>query len=915
MILVLSVVLLLVSGCHNKTKEELMKDGIKLLDANPNGAIVLFKDAIEKDPNFFEARFYLGKAYVATGKYEQAEKEFQKVLRQNPNNGDIHRELAEVYIHMNKPEDSMREAKLYLQSKPDDPKALALLGRGYAVKGEYEEAKKYFLEALQKDSNFITPKLDLAALYRAQGDTKGAKSLLQEIVRSDDKNTRAWYMLAQIDTAAGNREDAINAYKKIADVQPSDANALFMIGYYDLEQGDTKKADEIAERLLKEMPKRSEGYRLKGLLSFREKKFNDAAAAFLKSNAIQPTLASYYFLGLSYYNSGALEQALSAFQKTIDLNPSFIQSRLMVAAILLQQKRIDEAIEASKNAVQLDEKNALAHNVLGSAYMSKGLYDEGMKELDRAIELDPNLINAHLKKGYFDITKGKSKEAEAELKTVVQISPELLNTRLLLFAYYMKLKEYDKALKTAREGITGKKSDAVLYSDMAIAVLAKNSNNDSEAFQYIKKAKEVNPDFFVSYFNAAAYYGAKGQYEKALDEYKAVLARDPGNLSALLRTAAILELRGRDEEARVYYKKATETKKPEGWIALANYYLRKKDPGQAVRVLDEAIKTDAKDVAAFEMQGKIYFGEKKYTEAIRDFKAVEKISPDRGMKLVVNTYLAMRQYDEALSKLEAGLSAAPQRIDLMGEIALVNYVKGDSGKAIDYAHKIINQKPDSAYGYIVLASIYERQGDSDKAIDTLKKGLQVEDKNLGGWVMLAELYTKKQDYAMARKTYQTALKGNQNYVPAIFGLGTLYERTGKKKEAAEMYREVIEKSQNYVPALNNLAFLYAEGAGSEKEALRLASKAYSLAPANASIMDTLGYCLLKNGRVDEATKALEKAASLMPDNPSVHYHLALAYKRGGKNGKAREQIEFALSKKDFAEAAQARKVLAELKGK
>ena len=64
-----------------------------------------------------------------------------------------------------------------------------------------------------------------------------------------------------------------------------------------------------------------------------------------------------------------------------------------------------------------------------------------------------------------------------------------------------------------------------------------------------------------------------------------------------------------------------------------------------------------------------------------------------------------------------------------------------------------------------------------------------------------------------------------------------------------------------------------------------------------------------------ATKALEKAVSLMPDNPSVRYHLALAYKREGKGGKAREQINYALSKKDFPEAVQARKVLAELKGK
>lgn len=626
-------------------------------------------------------------------------------------------------------------------------------------------------------------------------------------------------------------------------------------------------------------------------------------------------MGSYYFLGLCYYNKRELEQALNHFQKTLDFNPSFIQARLLRSAVLLAQKRTDEAVEESKKALQVDDKNALAHNILGSAYMTKGMYDEAMRELNKAIELDPKLINAHLKKGFFDIAKGKTGEAETELNAAVQISPELLSTRLLLYTYYMRLKDYDKALKTAREGITGKKSDAVLYNNMAVAVLAKNKNNESEALQYLKKAKEVNPDYFAPHFNTAAYYSARGQYEKALDEYKSVLTRDPSNLGALIRTASTLELRGRNEEALTYYKKAKETKRPEGPIALANYYVRKKDPAPALRVLDEAIKTDSKNITAFEMQGKIYLGQKKYTEAIRAFEGVEKISPDRGMNLIVNTYLAMREYDRALSKLETRLSAAPQRIDLMGEIASVNYVKGDSKKAIDYAQKIIHQKPDSAYGYIVLASIYEKQRQSDKAIDILKKGLQVEEKNIGGRMMLAELYAEKQDYTLAIKTYENIIKKNQNYVPAMFALGTLYDRTGKKKEAAKTYRQVLEKSENYVPALNNLAFLYAEGHGSEKEALRLANKAYGLAPADASVTDTLGYSLLKNGKVEEATKALEKAVSLMPDNPSVRYHLALAYKRGGKNSKSKEQIELALSKKDFSEAVHARKVLEELRGK
>ncbi len=55
---------------EHKTKGQLVSDGIRLVqDKNPRGAIVLFKNALEKDQNYFEARFQLTKAYTAIGNF------------------------------------------------------------------------------------------------------------------------------------------------------------------------------------------------------------------------------------------------------------------------------------------------------------------------------------------------------------------------------------------------------------------------------------------------------------------------------------------------------------------------------------------------------------------------------------------------------------------------------------------------------------------------------------------------------------------------------------------------------------------------------------------------------------------------------------------------------------------------------
>lgn len=71
------VVLLFAGGCtgRHKTKEAFFSEGMKHLEANnPGSAIIFFKDALERDQNYFDARFQLARAYSVIGKYDAAVK-------------------------------------------------------------------------------------------------------------------------------------------------------------------------------------------------------------------------------------------------------------------------------------------------------------------------------------------------------------------------------------------------------------------------------------------------------------------------------------------------------------------------------------------------------------------------------------------------------------------------------------------------------------------------------------------------------------------------------------------------------------------------------------------------------------------------------------------------------------------------
>jgi len=876
--LLLLILLFILSACDSKTKDELYTQGLKQLeDSNPGGAVILFKSALEKDENYLDARFQLAKSYAKLGKLEQAEKEFNKVLKQSPDRDEVLIELAGVLNASKKTDEAFKLGQQYLAKHPGSAEGFEVLGIASAINKRFDDAERYLLQSVAADQSRAKTKLELAALYVSVDKEVKAKDLLNELIRTDPKNTRPLFMLAAMETRAGNKDKALEIYHTIMTNHPSEAVAAYKSGIIYIEKGDLDKAGKTADDLLTRFPKRADGHRLKGLVSYHRKNYAEAMNYLQSAIKITPTLEAYYFLGLCHYNRGELESALSQFRKILDNVPDSRQARLMTGTILLAQKRLDDAVAEIQKVLQKDDRDAVAHNLLGNAYMAKGMFEDGMREFNKATKIDPKIVDAYLKKGYFYFSRGKNIEGETELSTAVQAAPDALNSRLLLASYHLRSGKGDKALADLKSGLTGKKSDAFLYN--SIAAVYFSLNKQGEGLKSIQKAKEIDPAFPASYQNLATYFASTGNYDKAINEYTALLRNDPLNFQAMLGLAGLYEIKGNDNEALAYYQKATETKQPAAFMAKAGYHLKKRETSKALKVLDEALKIDSRNVAVLEMKGRLLVSEKKYKDAIRVFEEIETSNPEAGVALKIGAYVTMKE----------------------------------TAKAAEQAQKIIEKHPSSARGYMVLGSIYENQKDYARAISEVKSGIRVDGNNAPAYVYLGNLYEASHDYTQAMSAYEEASRRKPDFVPALFAQGALLDKTGKKQEAISKYRTVLEKTNRYVPALNNLAYLCASGYGSKEEALRLAITAFKQEAGNAGIMDTLGFALLKNNRLADARKVLEKAVSMLPDNPTVAYHLALAYKESGDKANALKMLQKSLKLGEFADANAAKSLVAELK--
>ncbi|MFO0842138.1 MAG: hypothetical protein U0797_07015 [Gemmataceae bacterium] len=150
--------------------------------------------------------------------------------------------------------------------------------------------------------------------------------------------------------------------------------------------------------------------------------------------------------------------------------------------------------------------------------------------------------------------------------------------------------------------------------------------------------------------------GSPGDAEKAAvaERIRAALKGQPGSVPLLLALAEVEELRGRSDQVAELYRQVLKAQ-PGNAVALNNlaYYLamRHGDPGQGLRLIDQLVKEAGPVGEVLDTRGLILLAAGRAEEAVKDFQAAVKQSPD-GVK-----YFHLAQAHLAAGERDAGKSA------------------------------------------------------------------------------------------------------------------------------------------------------------------------------------------------------------------------------------------------------------------
>ncbi len=845
----LSVILVL--GCAGESPADFQAEGRKLMqEGNANGAVVFFKNALEKEPTNFSIRLDLAKAYIALGKRDQAENELTKCLVQNADDPEANLAYGTLLVETHRPDQALKHITIAEKGAPATSRSREYAARAYALLGQPDKAVEALTESLTLEPGRQSSLLMLARARLAQNDLAAARTLADEMLAKDRDSVDVWRLQADIAMVSQDIPKAIESYQQIVRLKPLDDTAWYMWGMLLLRQGQTAEAATVLKKMTGTMQASPQMDMLKGLLAFEEGDFTAAATAFQKSLDQRPSLEGYYRLALSQERLGNLESAISSLTRILDTLPDHQPSLQLMANILLRQHRLEDAQQTAEKLTTLAPGNPVGHQLLGSILNARGKSREALASFKKALEIDPKLSAASMARTSIFLAERAFPEAVKELEQAIDANRANVEARTALFNFYVGRGDMAAAAKVVQEGLEELPDNPTLLTMQA--TLLAGQRKETEALALLEKARTLDPDLLPAFNLELRLHRMAGRKEAALALCDAYLQRHPDATTQLITSAVLLDSLDRRDEATTRLEKAADLGEPRALGILVQRDAATGKVEQAEQRLVKAMEANPSSTLRAQL-GQFYLLHDQFDKAWALYTALEKERPaeaDHGKFMLLT---AAHRYEEALK----------------------------------LAQTMVTRDPGNLLGHVAVADALEKLGRRDEALDTLEKTYR-DSQNPALLTAMADLCRRMGNQQKAEDFYRTALVQNPDNLQALMGQGTIFLKTGRAEQAVELYERALARQPSNVAVLNNLAMAYADSGKDFDRALLMAMRAYLLRPEDPNVIDTLGLCLMKSGRAEEAGALLRDAVAAHPDSAMLYERLAQVLRGLGKKDEAEQ---------------------------
>jgi protein O-GlcNAc transferase len=178
---------------------------------------------------------------------------------------------------------------------------------------------------------------------------------------------------------AGRARDAAECYQRVLRANPEQPDALYLFGVLSHQTGNQEAAIELIGRAIRIAGDQPRLHEILGLALMSRERFDEAEPSLVRA-AESGTPESFNNLGILRKKQGRLDDAIAAFQRAIDRNPSFTDALYNLGNAHRGKNDIETAAGCFHRALAIDPQHANALAALSQTLRSQGEHAESVSE-------------------------------------------------------------------------------------------------------------------------------------------------------------------------------------------------------------------------------------------------------------------------------------------------------------------------------------------------------------------------------------------------------------------------------------------------------------------------------------------------------------------------------------------------------
>lgn len=711
------------------------------------------------DPKDEKILIGLGTVQSTLGENEEALKSYQALSLLKPEETIYKYKVGLLLKNLSRFDESLVTLRPLDENK-DFPYPIDLLNQLGDVCLElkkYEEAETYFARAEK-----LNPDL------KAAKDAKQSTKIASYIQKGNDAIAKKKY------------PEAISEFKKATELQPKNGSLWSFLGNAEFLNNRYKDAEESFKKSVSLSDTNPNSYI--GLCNVYIKLHNYSECLKVSKQGLfkipkNPEIKNKQ--GICEWKWGEHKKATLSFQDASSWDPNYLEPKMNLAYVLIDQNRFDEALDSLRkvethpkaNKEEITKARILAESqkfiTEGDSFLRQDKRKQAINSYGRALGVNPQSPSPHNAFGRAYFAYGDYKKSELS---------------------YLEAYRLDSENPGAIQGL--------------VRVYAKTGESKKEK-DYLKKLEKLSSEDPFSAITLGRIAEDAGKWTDAEKIYFDLKKKFPNHDAVDFRLGTL------------YYKRAVEENSKENYVKANEYIQKSKKYSNEIPEVLETEKTISENSRFAEIlplvrEGNTLFNKKKFLEAITPYqKAYDRVPKASLLVKIAECYIEKGEEEKGLSILETAVRTNKENETSFREgIYAFYYKKNELKKAEEGFLNIIKSKPNAYYSYYMLGLISMKRKNYEAAIFDFDRSILVNGEFAPTNVGKGLAFYKLGQIDQAKNEFEKARAKDSEFGLSSYNLAIAYFNEDLTKEAKEILTSIRKSDPDFNDGEIQLAYIY-----------------------------------------------------------------------------------------------------------